>query len=76
MHCTSLLLQSRYFEYMKVYVLPTGCREVGQSVGAVGKFLVECEVEKQRSESQTVSRGQKYCEAEDSSCTQMENDNK
>ena len=57
MRCTSLLSQSRYFEYMQVYVLPIGCREVVESVGVAGKFLVEREVEKQRYKSQTVSGG-------------------
>ena len=42
---------------MQVYVLPMGCREVVESVGVAGKFLVEREVEKQRYKSQTVSRG-------------------
>ena len=53
---------------------PTGHREVIESVGVAGKFPVEHKVKEQRYESRTVSRGQKYFEAEDSSHTRMEND--
>ena len=33
--CAGLLLQSRYFEYMQVYALPMGCREVAESKGTM-----------------------------------------
>ena len=59
---------------MQVYALPMGRREVVESVGAVGKVSSWVRSQKQRYESQTVSRGRKYYEAEDSSCVQMEND--
>ena len=33
MRCIGLLALSRYFEYMQVYALPTGRREVAESKG-------------------------------------------
>ena len=73
-HCTSLLSWSRYFKYMQIYVHPMGHREVIELVSVAGRFPVEREVKWQRYESQTVSRGWKYCKAEDSGGVQMEYD--
>ena len=51
-----------------------GHREVIELVSVAGRFPVEREVKWQRYESQTVSRGWKYCKAEDSGGVQMEYD--